>query len=71
MRTRAVPQRLPGGGHQVNLIVGHSHLFDQAIGGGGEQLTEDEVEMADLLDARLALVEQGVDATADVAWKRK
>src|SRR5205807_743284 len=65
------PNGLPGSGDEVDLIVRHARFLDQAVRRGGEQLAEDEVEMADLLDVRFAFVEERVDAAADVARERK
>ena len=49
-RTRTMPDRLPGGGDEIDVVVRHAGIGDQAIRRAGEQLAEDEVEMADLLD---------------------
>src|SRR5436305_1762281 len=68
-RARAIPDRLSGRCDEVDLIVGQARFLDQAIRGGGEQLADHEVQMADLLDTGLLLVEERIDAPANVARK--
>ena len=49
-RTRTMPDGLAGGGDEIDVVVRHAGVGDQAIRRLREQLAEDEVEMADLLD---------------------
>src|SRR3954453_1329318 len=76
-----MPDRLAGSGDEIDIIVLHAGIGDEAVRRVREQLAEDEVEMADLLDrprrgmlagfgigelAVALLLEQQLDARLDL-----
>jgi hypothetical protein len=67
---RVVPDGLTGSADEVHLPVAHSQFSEEVVDGRREQLAQQKIEVADLIDASARRVEQVEDPLAHSRWER-
>src|SRR5712692_9165763 len=65
-----MPDRLPGGSDQVDVLHPTAMILEKTLHGSSEDFAEEKVEVADGIDARLAGIEKAEDSGSQFGWKR-
>src|SRR5947209_6173821 len=64
-----MPDRLPGGGHEIDIVGREFVVLQQPLHSRREYFAQEEIELADRVDARFAGIEQPEDFRPKLGWK--